>query len=145
MRYRLPFAIAPVNWSQLPATRQITLVPKSQHLARFKDAWASTPRPGSLTICSVRLGAPPIVELRVSLPLRSAHQIPPKKRAPSAALGSQGRSFCPLPYRSFVFQLGARKVKKPAIYEGLIGAVGIELKAGLNPRKLLILRMRKSC
>ena len=42
MRYRLPFAIAAVNWSQLPAPRQITLVPKSPHLARFVDAWAST-------------------------------------------------------------------------------------------------------
>jgi hypothetical protein len=46
MRYRLPFAIGPVNWSQLPAARQITLVPKRWHLARFVDAWASTPRPG---------------------------------------------------------------------------------------------------
>lgn len=29
-------------------------------------------------------------------------------------------------------------MKKPAIYEGLIGAVGIELKAGLNPRKYCV-------
>jgi hypothetical protein len=45
MRYRLPFAIGPVNWSQLPAARQITLVPKRPHLARFVGAWASTGRP----------------------------------------------------------------------------------------------------
>jgi len=49
MRYRLPFAIAPpVNWSQLPAARLITLVPKSPPCALLVDAWASTPRPGSL-------------------------------------------------------------------------------------------------
>ncbi len=45
MRYRLPFAIPPVNWSQLPAARLITLVPKSPHCALLVDAWASTPRP----------------------------------------------------------------------------------------------------
>jgi hypothetical protein len=45
MRYRLPFAIAAVNWSQLPATREIALVPKSPHLGRFVDAWASTHDP----------------------------------------------------------------------------------------------------
>jgi hypothetical protein len=42
--------------------------------------------PESLTIRSVRLGPAPIVELRMSL--RSANLIPPKKRAPSAALGA---------------------------------------------------------
>jgi hypothetical protein len=31
MRYRLPFAIVAVNWSQLPAARLISLVPKSPH------------------------------------------------------------------------------------------------------------------
>ena len=46
MRYRLPFAIAPLNWSHLPAARVITLVPKGPHCALMVDAWASTPRPG---------------------------------------------------------------------------------------------------
>src|SRR5580700_5316167 len=40
-----PSLSPPVNWSQLPAARLITLVPKSPHCALLLDAWASTPRP----------------------------------------------------------------------------------------------------
>jgi len=59
MRYRLPFAIGPVNWSQLPAARQIALVPKSRHLARFVDAWASTPPPGKKEVLTVSVQSAP--------------------------------------------------------------------------------------
>ena len=46
MRYRLPFALIAVNWSQLPATRQITLVPKvrTQRVA-LRDALYAFPVP----------------------------------------------------------------------------------------------------
>jgi hypothetical protein len=45
MRYRLPFAVAAVNWSQLPAARLITLVLQNPYGALLAGAWASTPRP----------------------------------------------------------------------------------------------------
>ncbi len=46
MRYRLPFALIAVDWSQLPATRQITLVPKvrTQRVA-LRDALYAFPVP----------------------------------------------------------------------------------------------------
>ncbi len=84
-----------MRWSQFAKTGLIPQVARGRTRAMearglLSESWASTPRPGSLIICSVRLGATPIVELRI--PLRSAHLKPPKNErlVPHQAVESLG-------------------------------------------------------